>query len=342
MKGLVKSKIGSGFLGIEDVAIPEPGNNEVRIKVKYCGICGTDLHIWKDNSYPTRPPVVIGHELSGIIDKTGSDALKYEIGDRVVSETYYYTCGNCYYCRTGYSNLCKDRLSIGSGVNGAFTEYVVVPEKNIHKIPDNISLKEASLCEPLACCVQAVYEFAKVLPEDWVVVTGPGTIGLLCLEILNTIGCNIIMFGTDKDTERLTLAKTLGADYTFSVTSDNIEDRIFDITKGRGVDFAFECSGAAHAIDLCIRLLNKGTTLVQVGLSGKPVLMDANSITLKELTYQGTFAQKWKWWDKALDLMSAAKLNLEPLITDVLSLDDWEIGFNKSINNEGFKVILKP
>ena len=342
MKGLVKTKNGEGHLGIENVELPEPGTSEVRIKVEYGGICGTDLHIWKDDSYPIRPPVVIGHELSGVIDKTGDDATRYKIGDKVVSETYYYTCGVCRYCRTGHSNLCKDRLSIGSGVNGAFAEYVVVPEKNIHKIPDNISMKEASLCEPLACCAQAVYEFTDILPEDWVVITGPGTIGLLCLEILNTIGCNIIMFGTDKDSERLTLSKELGADHIFSVTEENLEEKISDLTRGRGVDFAFECSGAAPAIDLCVRLLRKGATLVQVGLTGKPVMMDANTITLKELTYQGTFAQKWEWWDKALNLMSAGKLNLEPLITDVLPLDDWETGFNKSINNEGFKVILKP
>jgi L-iditol 2-dehydrogenase len=322
--------------------VPEPGPNEVRIKVEYGGICGTDLHIWQDGSYPIKPPVVIGHELSGLIDKSGSDSNKYKVGDRVVSETYFYTCGTCGYCRTGHANLCLERLSIGSGVDGVFAEYVVVPEKNIHKIPENISLQEAALCEPLACCVQAVYEFTDILPEDWVVVTGPGTIGLLCLEVLNSIGCKTIMLGTEKDKERLELAKKLGASYTFFVSDENLQEKINSLTNENGIPFAFECSGAEAAIDLCIKLVRKGATLVQVGLTGKKVLIDANIITLKELSYQGTFAQKWKWWDKALTLMEAGKLELEPLITDVLALDDWKTGFNKSLNNDGFKILLKP
>lgn len=342
MKSLLKTKPGAGNLRLQEVDIPEPGNKEVRVKVSYAGICGTDLHIYVDEGYPTRPPVIIGHELSGTIDKNGKDANKYRIGEKVVSETYYHTCGTCGYCRTGHENLCPERLSIGSGVNGAFAEYVVVPEKNIHRIPENISLKEAALCEPLACCVQAVYGLANLLPEDFVIVTGPGTIGLLCLEIIKTIGCKCLVIGTEKDKDRLRLAEALGADFIFVDTDASLQQSIMELTGGYGADCAVECSGAGAAINLCVKSVRKGATIVQVGLTGKPVTVDTNSITLKELTFQGTFAQKWEWWDKALALMAGDRLKLDKLVTDVLPLDNWEEGFKRSLNNEGFKIMLKP
>ena len=342
MKGLVKTSIGAEKLELKDVEIPEPAEDEVRIKVGYAGICGTDLHIYTDDAYPTRPPVIIGHELSGVIDKCGKSAVRYKPALPVVSETYFYTCGVCRYCRTGHPNLCMDRLSIGSGVNGAFAEYVVVPEKNIHIIPDNISLKQAALCEPLACCVQAVYEFAHILPEDFIIITGPGTIGLLCLEVIKTIGCNCIVIGTQADTERLELAGKLGADYIFNVSDDTVQKRILDITGGYGADYAFECSGSGNAVDFCLRSVRKGASLIQVGLSGKPIPVDTNLITLKELVYYGTFAQKWEWWEKSLELMAAGKLELDALITAVLPLEQWQDGFIQSLNKEGFKIMLSP
>ena len=151
MQALVKYSDGAGNVRIEELAIPLPKDNEVRIKVKYAGICGTDIHIFHGHGYNFNPPVILGHEFSGIVDEVGTCADKNLVGNRVVSETYYYTCGKCYYCRAGKNNLCNQRKSIGSAVNGAFSEYIVVPEKNIHIIPDNVSFKDAALTEPLAC-----------------------------------------------------------------------------------------------------------------------------------------------------------------------------------------------
>ena len=135
-----------------DMPMPEPKKGEVRIKIKVAGICGTDLHIYYDDIYSTNPPVILGHEVSGIIDSLGEGVEDISVGERVTSETYYYTCGICCYCRTGRNNLCNKRLSIGSGVNGGFAEYLVVPAKNIHRIPSNISFEEAAMTEPLVSC----------------------------------------------------------------------------------------------------------------------------------------------------------------------------------------------
>lgn len=342
MKALIKYKPGSGNVRVADVDMPVIGPDEVLIRVMGAGICGTDLHILKDDSYPVKPPVTLGHEVSGVIEEVGGKVSGWKQGDKVVSETYYYTCGGCYFCKTGNANLCEQKLSIGSGVDGAMAEYVKVPAKNLHNFPERLSFEEACMTEPLVCCVQAVFQHTSLLPEDYVVVTGPGTIGLLTLQVIKLFGCRTIVLGTKKDRQRLDMALELGADKVMYVEDEDIAVKVKSYCRGIGVDAVFECSGAVPAIRLSMDLMRKGACYIQVGIPAREAGLDMGKIVLREYTIKGTYATRPVWWDKTLELLNAGKISLKPLLSSVYPLEDWEKGFKEAIDGEGFKHIIVP
>ena len=342
MRAVVKTKAGRGNVQVMDVEMPVISPNQVLLEVKSAGICGTDLHILQDDSYPIQPPVTLGHEVSGVIAQVGADVTGWNVGDKVVSETYYSSCGHCFFCKTGNINLCEEKLSIGSGVNGAMAEFVKVPAANLHRIPKGLSFEEACMIEPLVCCVQAVYQHADLKPDDKVVLTGPGAIGLLTLQVIKLFGCDVIVLGTHKDEERLKLAKQLGADQTFYVENEDVIDRVKEYCRDRGADAAFDCSGAAPAINLCMELMRKGAHYTQVGIPGKPVPLDMGKIVLREYTITGTYATRPVWWDKAIELLNQQKIRLKPLMSSAYKLEDWEKGFTEALQGVGLKHILIP
>jgi L-iditol 2-dehydrogenase len=341
MKALVKYEAGPRKVKIMEREIPVPVAGQVRVKVCYSGICGTDIHILKDDGgYKTNPPVTLGHEFSGIVDQVGEGVDPGLIGKRVVSETYYITCGNCFYCQTGHKNLCADRKSIGSGVDGAMAEYLVVPAQNLHLIPDRVGLREAALTEPLACCAQAVLEKINIKAGDKILITGPGAIGLMCLQLAVLCGGRVIMAGMKADETRLQLAKNLGAAEVFYSDAENAEAKLKAAFGEFGADIVLECSGAGPAINMALQVIRKGGQYAQVGLTGRPTTLDMNLITLKELSVLGTFAQKTVWWTRSLELVEQGQINLEALISKVMALENWEEAFEFYMKGAGLKYLL--
>lgn len=342
MKAIVNYENGPEKVKLMEMPIPVPQAGQVRIRVAYCGICGTDIHIYQgDGGYPTNPPVILGHELSGIVEALGEGVDAAWLGERVVSETYYHTCGTCFYCQTGHKNLCPEKKSIGSAVNGGMTEYVVVPAENLHRIPEGISMQEAAMTEPLACCAQGVLEFGSLKPGDKALVIGPGAIGLMCLQLAASTGAQVIMAGTEADASRLQLAKECGACETVFSDRTDAEAQIAALCPPYGPDVVFDCSGAEPAIRLGLQVIRKGGRYVQVGLCGKKATLDMNLITLKELTVHGTYAQKTEWWTRALELEKKKQINLRPLITNIYALDDWKQAFDGYMKKDGLKYLLK-
>jgi len=341
MKALVKYESGPQKVKIMERQVPNPAPGQVRIKVSYSGICGTDIHILKDDGgYKTNPPVTLGHEFSGIVDQVGEGVDPCLVGKRVVSETYYITCGHCLYCQTGRKNLCPDRKSIGSGVDGAMAEYIVVPAKNLHIIPDNVGLREAAMTEPLACCAQAVLEKGNITAGDRILITGPGAIGLMCLQLAVLCGGRVTVVGRKCDEERLQLAKELGADFVAYSDDENAEEKIKATFAEFGADVVFECSGAPSAINMALNIIRKGGRYVQVGLTGQATTLDMNLITLKELDVFGTFAQKTVWWKRSLDLVEKGKIQLRPLISKIVPLERWQEAFELYSKGVGLKYLL--
>ena len=182
MKALVKYQSGDGFVELRDVKIPEIKNDEVLIRVKACGICGSDIHILHDE-FKNYPPVILGHEFSGEIAEVGKKVDGWNKGDRVVSELHIEACRVCYLCRNGQAQICPKKRAIGSGSNGAFAEYMKVPTWLLHRIPESVSFEAAALTEPTAISIDAIIETGKVKPGDFVAITGPGPIGLLIDEL---------------------------------------------------------------------------------------------------------------------------------------------------------------
>lgn len=340
MKGVAKVAPGVGHVQLIDVPEPEIRPGYVIIEVKAAGICGTDLHIYYDE-FKTRPPVIMSHEVAGVVAEVGEGVTTCRPGDRVTSETYFYVCGECQFCREGHANLCPHRLSIGSGVHGAFTKYLLTPQQNIHHLPDNVDELAGALTEPLACCVHAL-ELNRVEPGDLVVVSGPGTIGLLTMQVVKAAGARVIVLGTSSDEARLEKARQLGADQVYNVETTDTQAAIRDMTGGLGVDVVFECAGAGPSARHCLELVRREGRYVQVGLFGKPITWDLDQICYKELRVSGSNASVPSAWRKALVLLASGQVQTKPLISDVLPLTEWAAAFERFEKRDGFKLLLTP
>lgn len=342
MRAVVNYDKGPKKVKVMDVEIPVPAPGQVRIKVAYAGVCGTDIHIYTDDGgYPTKPPVTLGHEFSGVVESVGEDVDESLVGKRVISETYYHTCGKCIYCQSGHKNLCPEKASIGSAVNGAMADYVVVPAKNVHPVPENVTLKEAAMTEPLACCARAILGLAEIVPGDTVLITGPGTIGLMCLQLAEDCGGKVIVAGTKRDKERLELALKLGADAIFYTDEADAKEQAARLAPPYGPDVVVDCSGAGPAIVFGLEVIRKGGRFVQVGLTGRETMLDMNLLTLKELKVLGSYAQNTEWFLRSLELMQQGKVNLQDLISPPYELEDWEAAFQGHISGTGYKFMLK-
>ena len=347
MKALRKMKAACGCMELVDIPEPKAARGHVKIKVEYCGICGSDMKFYHWNMRPGLNipiPVTFGHEYSGTVAEIGEGVEGIAVGDRVVSETPEIYCGKCEQCRTGNILLCSHKRSIGYQTDGAMADYVAIRQELVHKIPDNVSLKEAALCEPAAVAAHAVYDKAAVQPGDTVIVFGPGTIGLLVLQMVKAAGCRAILVGTGRDKRRLAIGRELGADEILSFDEEDIAEKIRELTRGRGADAAFECSGAGAVINQAIVSLKKAGELVIVSLfpNGDIPVSAFNTLVNNEIRITGSYGQRYKGWEKALQLMSSGQLNAGAIETDVFSLEDWEKGFAKAERKEGVKILLKP
>ena len=340
MKGVAKLARGEGHVGLLEVPEPQVIPGHVLIHVKAAGLCGTDMHIYHDE-YPTKPPVIMGHEVAGTVAEVGPGVTTCQTGDRVTSETYFYVCGQCQYCREGYVNLCLTRLSIGSGVHGAFAPYVLVPAHNIHQLPANVDPMAGALTEPLACCVHAL-EQTQLEPSDVVIVSGPGAIGLLMMQVVKAAGATVLLLGTNADEARLALGRELGADVTLNVQAEDARKLIDEMTNGLGADAVFECSGAAPSARTCLDLVRRQGRYAQVGLFGKPIEWDQDQICYKEIQVSGSFATVPSAWRKALTLLANGQVQTAPLIIHTWSINDWQQAFDTFDQRDGLKNVLVP
>jgi len=342
MKAIMKVAPGVGKVELRDIVEPQPGPGQVKLRVRAAGLCGTDLHIYKDE-FRSWPPVVLGHEVAGEIVELGEGVTDLAQGARVTTETYFSTCGVCRYCRAGPINLCLTRRSIGSAVNGGFTSYLVVPARNIHPLPDNVDFRAGALTEPLACVVHATLTTPTVTPGDVAVIAGPGAIGLLTLQVVKAAGATAIVLGTHADAHRLALAEELGADLVVNVQQDDPGVRVCDLTEGGlGADVVYECAGAGPAAQQLLTLVRRHGRYVQVGLFGKPVAWDLDQLVYKELTATGSNASTPPSWLRALELMRAGKVRTDLLITHEFPVTAWEKGFATFEDRSGVKTLFVP
>ena len=341
MLALRKRAAGDPRLVLEDVPEPMPRAGHVVIDVAAAGICGTDVHIMHDE-YRSEPPVTLGHEVAGTVAALGEGVTGWEVGQRVVTETYFSTCGRCAHCRTGRPNLCASRRSIGSFEDGGFAAKLLTPATNLHALPDALAFPEAALIEPLACVVRGLLELNDLRAGDRAVVTGPGPIGLLALQVAKASGARVVMLGTAADAARLELAHGLGADGVLTVeAADALDAAVVDALGGEP-DVAIECSGAEPAAAVLLRLVRKAGRYVQVGLYGRPVRLDLDQVCYKELRVSGSFATAPSSWLRALALAGSGAVPLAAIVGATFPLRDWEQAFEAVTARTPGKVLLTP
>jgi len=342
MKGIVKYKLGDGYMELREVEEKPPEPNQIKVEVKAAGICGSDLHIYhNDIQFTILPPVVVGHEFSGVVVEKGSEiGPEISIGDRVTGEPTISCCGVCRYCRTGLFHLCGSRKILGYSADGCFSRYCNVSK--FHRLPENVSFKAGALTEPLACCVHGVSDQTGVSAGDITVVTGPGPIGLLTAMAAKAEGGIVIVCGTNRDEERLEKAKECGIPYTVNIDESDPVDLVLELTGGLGADIVFECSGFPAAADTALEVLRKRGKYTQIGLFGKPVNVDFVKIAYKELEVRGAVSQQWTAWEKSLFLMARGKVLNETLISHEFPLSEWEEAFRRAEHKEGMKILLIP
>jgi L-iditol 2-dehydrogenase len=342
MKALVKTKPGPGNLELLDVYEPFPETSQVKIRVVYSGICGTDIHTW-DGLYPgNKPPVTLGHEFSGYVVELGSGVTSVKIGDRVVSETTFETCGRCSFCAKEEYNICPERKGLGTQINGSFAEYVIAREKSVHLLPPRVSFLSGALCEPLACCVHGCLERSGVSKGDAVLVMGPGAIGLLCSMIVLGQGARVILAGVTHDKERLALARKLGVQRTVIIEKENLEDIVLEMTGGKGPSPVFECSGSPKALNAALGVAAKKADVVQLGVFSRQYNeIDTGVFFSKELRFVGSRTSKPSSWRTAVQLMSEGIVVPEKIVTAIVNLENWLSGFTAFKDRQGVKTVLQ-
>jgi L-iditol 2-dehydrogenase len=343
MKAVVKEKKGVDYLSFKEVPVPEINDDEVLIKIKAAGICGTDIHIFNDE-YPYWPPVILGHEFSGIIEKIGKNIKNFKIGDIVTSEPHQRVCGFCKYCRIGLIHLCSEKRSPGWGIDGAMTSYIKLPERLLHKIPGNVSFIEGAVIEPASTVTHAVIERGRISPEDFVVIIGPGPIGLIAAQVARSAGARkVLICGVNVDEEyRLKVAEELGFE-TINVEKANLTEIILLKTNNMGADMVVECSGSENGVNTAIEILTKNGKLCAMGMSGKDYMsIKWNSAVFKELDIYTSLSSTYKSWKYVISMLEGGKLNLSKIISHRMPLSKYREAFDLIINKKGLKIILIP
>jgi L-iditol 2-dehydrogenase len=322
---LAKVAPGEGHVELAERPERTPGPGEVALDVHAVGVCGTDLHIWL-GEYPSTPPVTMGHEVCGTVAAVGDGVSAGWLGARVAVETFFSTCGECAYCRAGKLSVCEQRRSIGTHVDGGFAARLVLPARNLHRVPDALPDAAAALSEPLACVCNSLLDPNAVQPGDDVLVVGPGAIGLIAAQVARACGGRVTVRGAPRDEARLALAGQLG----------------FATTGGDAFDVVVECSGAEAGIADALRSARRRGRIVQMGLRGGDVTIPYDLVCFHELTVTAGFASNPASWRRAMKLLETGAVQLAPLVTEVLPLTEWRRAFDASRAGDGVKFVLDP
>lgn len=344
MKAVVKTKPGKNYLEIQDMIKPTISSNEVLISVKAIGVCGTDVHIYT-GEFPTDTPIIIGHEFSGEIVEIGDCVKNFSKGDRIIAELSVNSCGTCKFCKKSMFHMCASKKAPGININGCYAEYIVLPESVLHKIPENVSYEEAAIVEPAAIVTYALVERTKIEPEDFVVIMGPGPIGLIGLQLAKCYGASKVMVvGRDEDEHtRLKMAEEFGADYIVNSSKENVKKSIDEITKGYGADLVVECSGAQGAINTGIDILRKQGRMCVIGLPGpESIEVEWKKAGFKALNIMFSYSSSSNSWETVISLLNRKAINLRNLINYRESLLNYQDIFDQTIKGNVVKGVLFP
>ncbi len=314
MKAVVISSPGN--LEILEKPLPVPGRGETLVKIKYCGICGSDLHAFTSGFLP--PDLTIGHEFSGIIESVGRDCHGWKPGDYVTGNNII-GCNKCSSCKNGQENLCSDMRRLGITDQGAMAEYVLVPAKDLVKLPKDASLEMAALSEPLSVGLHAINK-VKTNRNDHILIFGAGTIGLVILTLLKHFGAKSVTV-VEPDPARRNIAEVIGATKTIDPLINSLDSEINKLTDNKGMNVIFECAGLPETIQEACSQGSAGATVVVLSICYQPVELNFLSLVTKEVKIITAFGKTNEEFKKAADMIASGLVDLSPLITGLISLD---------------------
>lgn len=341
---------GNFFLGadkenkfeVREMTFGEPGPHDVLVKNMSCGICGTDVHIYngEKGSAEVTPPVVLGHEFSGIVEKVGAEVTLVKPGDHVTMDPNMY-CGSCRPCRMGKKQNCEHLFALGVNVNGGFAEYCMCPDTQVFKLREDLSFDVGAMAEPLACVVHGIDQ-AGIVPGQTVLVIGGGTIGLLMVQMAQIEGASAVILSEPVE-QRRQIGLELGADAVIDPLHEAIPERIREITGTDGVDVVIECVGKTFAAEQAFQAAGRGATILffSVPAVNGTVSLPLFEVYQKEWTIKGSMINP-DTHQRAVNLLNSGRLEIEKLITHTYGLSGLEEAIHKQMDQDSIKVVVHP
>ncbi|MGI6777590.1 MAG: zinc-dependent alcohol dehydrogenase family protein [Acetivibrionales bacterium] len=332
------------YYGRHDLRVTEVeegpiGDNEVRVNVKYCGVCGTDIHIYEGDggSAAVTPPTIIGHEFSGVVSGVGKNVKSVKLGDRVTVDPND-LCGECYFCRNAQGHFCPNRVGIGTTYAGGFAEYVTVREKQVFKIPDSLSFEAAALVETVSCCIHGI-DLCNIKTGQTVLIIGAGPIGLIMVQLAAMSGAGKIIV-SEIVPEKREMALKYGANIVIDPINEDIEAILKSNTTN--IDCVIECAGTIKTIEQAIKHAGNGATVMMFGLVApeETAVIKPYEIFQKEIKLTSSFINPYTF-DRSIEVLALGKVKVDEIITDIIPLQE----INKVFEDESYrkrgKVLIK-
>ena len=344
MPAVVHYELKPGAVELREIPVPEPGETDVVLRVRGVGVCGSDVHQFHNaHSWPTRLPVVLGHEFCGEIAKIGRAVKGFAEGDRVVSETAAEIDDGSPMVREGRYNLDPKRQGYGAFIDGAMARFVRVPARCLHRIPKGVPDEVAAITEP--CCVsyQATVVNSRVKPGDVVVVIGPGPIGLLCGRMASLSGAGaVVLAGITRDKTRMEIGLKAGATHAVDVQTQDAARIIADLGDGLGADVVIDAAGHSATLQSALQWVRPGGHITKVGWGPQPLNFSLDPLVQKAVTLQGSFSHTWAVWERVLRMLGTGQLDVRPFISKVATLEGWKECFDGMAEGKLLKAVLTP
>ena len=345
MKAVVHYALRDGAIELREVPAPVAiDDSEVLLASRAVGVCGSEVHQFHNQqSWTVAVPVILGHEFCGVVARVGKAVTGFREGDRVASETAASICGECLYCRSGEYNLCPRRLGFGALRDGAMAEFVKVPARCLHHLPDAVPFEKAALTEPCCVAYNATCVHTNIRPGDTVLVFGPGPIGLLCLALAKLSGAGWLgVVGLPQDAPRLAIARQLGADCVIDGGREEMLAVAHSVGDGLGVDVVIDAAGHSATLELGLAAVRPKGQITKVGWGPQPLNFSLDPLVQKAVRLQGSFSHNFPIWERVIALMAAGQLDPSPLVGRTEPLSGWRACFDDMGAGRIVKGVLLP
>ena len=344
MPAVVQFEMKKGAVDLREMPMPEIGENEVLLRVRGVGVCGSDVHQYHNTqSWSVRVPVILGHEFCGEIAALGKAVKGYSEGDRVASETAADINPDSPMTRRGMYNLDPARRGFGYDLHGAMAEYVNVPARLLHRIPKNVPMEVAAMTEPCCVAFQATVVNSRIKPGDIVIVIGPGPIGLLCATMARLSGAGaVILAGITRDQGRMEIGLKAGATHAVDVLTQDMAKILAGLGDGLGADVIIDAAGASSSLKSALDWVRPAGQVTKVGWGPQPMNFSMDPLVKKAVTLQGSFSHTWAVWERVLEMLGSGQLDPRPYLSKVAKIQDWKPCFDGMHDGALIKAVLTP